>query len=126
MLKDFIKIEEHSYLPFYDMGKIWEVMDCGLQIVRNDQLSTTFLEPQLFKKELIASNIYPYQKYNEEFNVSIPLIDINSESVAKEMELLIKGVNKTADTVLEQRTDVVKENFVFEKNIKFLLKEFTK
>ena len=58
-LTDHIKFVEHGFLPFADIISIWKAVDCGLQIAAHDALSTSLMEPMLFKKEVIVSKIFP-------------------------------------------------------------------
>jgi glycosyltransferase involved in cell wall biosynthesis len=120
-LGDLIKMEKHSYLPFNDMRCIWEKMDCGLQISINDQLSTTLLEPLVLKKEIIATNIEPYQILDDKYEtLKLNLIERNSLSIAQRMEEIING-KRTEVSVLESRKRIIEKEFNFEQNIQKML-----
>lgn len=110
-----VKIVNHPFLPNMDLMKVWSEMDVGLQICDEDQLSTAFTEPQLFKKHLIASKIFSYEKYNEEFKLNIPLVENKAESIAEAM-LNVKK-HPTEERELERRKRVIAHHFHFEQNI---------
>ena len=61
-------------------------MDCCLQLLNNDQLSTSLLEPMLLNKEIIASDIYAYRSLNEKEGLNINLIANQAHIVAKKMQ----------------------------------------
>ncbi len=120
-LQDIIKIEKHEFLPFYDIKLIWKQMDCGLQIAINDQLSSTLLEPMFLEKELIATNIEPYQLLNNKFpELKLKLIKREPEVLAHEMNEIING-KRTSETILENRKKIIEKEFNFEKNIQKML-----
>lgn len=115
-LQEHLVIQEYSYLSFCELALLWEQMDCGLQIAYHDQLSTTFLEPMLFKKELIATDIESYRIYKEVFGVEIELCEIESESIFKRMAMVCANTT-TNDNALEQRKKIIEEHFNFEHNV---------
>ena len=115
-LEDFVKIVKHPFLPFFDLKKIWQEMDCGYHVIENDQLSTAFIEPMLFKKELIASNILAYRIFNRKFNIDLKLIDLKPEIIANSLESLIKGERTSKDELLK-RKQIILDNFVFDDNL---------
>lgn len=120
-LEEFIKIEQHEFLPFNDIKAIWEKMDCGLQISIHDQLSSTLIEPLYMKKELIATNIEPYQillKKSPELELN--LIERKPKALGYRMDDFIDG-NTTSDTVLQNRKKVIEKEFNFEKNIQKMM-----
>ncbi|PCJ25137.1 MAG: hypothetical protein COA97_08290 [Flavobacteriales bacterium] len=120
-LEEFIKIEQHEFLPFIDIKAIWEKMDCGLQISINDQLSSTLLEPMYLKRELIATNIEPYQILLEKFpELELHLIERKPKALAFRMDDFIDG-NTTSDAVLENRKKVIEKEFNFKKNIQKMM-----
>jgi glycosyltransferase involved in cell wall biosynthesis len=120
-LENLVKVEKHDYLPFRDIKLIWEQMDCGLQISIHDQLSSTLLEPMYMGKELIATNIEPYQILLEKFpDLELLLIERKPEVLSNRMEDFIDG-NRTSDRVLKQRKEIVKKEFNFDKNIQRMM-----
>ena len=92
-------------------------MDVGLQIASHDALSTSLLEPLFFKKEVIVTNIEPYEILKEKFDFEIDLINQDKNELKKAMSRLITG-NKTTGIELEKRQNAVSLNFNFEENIK--------
>ena len=116
-LGDNIKIVKHPFLSFFEMKKIWEQMNVGLQIAINDQFSTTVLEPLLFKKEIIITNIFPYKKLIKLYpELELNLIVIKDKLIANEMNKYIEGKLSSYD-LLEKRKQFVINEFNFEKNI---------
>lgn len=116
-LENNVRIIYHDFLPFYDIISIWKCVDVGLQIVKNDQLSTTFLEPLILKKEIMVSNIYPYQKMNEYYpDLDLFLVTNTANAIAQRMEDFIDG-NLTPERILENRKKIIEDNFNFEENI---------
>ena len=124
-LENNVIIQEYSYLSFFELALLWKEMDCGLQIAFHDQLSTTFLEPMLFEKELIATNIKPYIIYKEKFNVELNLCELNSNSIFKAMKNICLN-NLSKESVLKYRKKTVENNFDFEKNIGKIIEYYTK
>ncbi len=116
-LENNVKVVEHPYLSYSDIGNIWLKMDCGLQIAKSDQLSTSFLEPQYFEKELIASFIEPYIKYNELFNSKLKLVSLNPQDIYEQMLLKISCKDLTAKDTLVSRKKTVVDRFKFDKNV---------
>jgi|GEM_PF-2413944 len=116
-VEEYIKIVEHEFLPFEDIIQIWKAMDVGLQIASHDALSTSLLEPLFFKKEVIVTNIEPYEILKEKFDFEIDLINQDKNELKKAMSSLITG-NKTSGIELEKRQNAVSLNFNFEENIK--------
>ncbi len=120
-LDDQVKIVFHGFLPFVDIKTIWEHMDVGFMLVDDDQLSTALLEPLMMKKELIASDIYPFKILGEKYpELELKLIENTPLKIAHRMEDFIDG-NKTSETVLENRKKVIEKEFNFEKNIQKML-----
>ncbi len=115
-INDQIKLMRNSYLLPSDIIYMWQQMDCGLQIAANDQLSTTFLEPQIFKKEIIATDILPFRIFNEKFLVKIPLVSLEASEIANQMGKIINGI-RTSKELLELRYQTVKDNFNLLKNL---------
>lgn len=111
-----VVIKEHDFLPFSDIIHIWKQMDVGLQIAANDQLSTTFVEPQFFMKYVIATDIEPYRIYNEIFKAELNLCALNANAVAKHMKEAMHAGKANFET-LEHRKNIVEKNFNFDLNI---------
>lgn len=122
-LEEHVILKKHGFLSFGDMQLIWKQMDAGLQIAANEQLSTTFLEPQFYKKEIVVTDILPYRIYNEKFNVHIPLIPLTNEAVASSMESIIEG-NFTPMDEINRRSKIVRDNFNFSSNIEEIIRYY--
>lgn len=116
-VEEYIEIVEHEFLPFEDIIQIWKAMDVGLQIASHDALSTSLLEPLFFKKEVIVTNIEPYEILKQKFDFEINLINQDKNELKQAMNNLIRG-NKTSEIELEKRHNTVSLNFNFEENIK--------
>ena len=123
-LSEVVRIVEHPFLPNLDIASIWRVMDAGLQICDQDQLSTSFTEPQLFKKPIVASAINSYQRFNREFKVQIPLVENNVDALAEAMANAM--TQAIPDSELEQRSANIKEHFQFEKNMLNIMTRLSK
>lgn len=121
-LQEQILFPEHSFLSNHDMQVIWQHMHCGLQIVAKDQLSTSFTEPMLLKRELLAIDLYPYKVFDEKFDVQLNLVT-DAESLANRMQALIQG-NATPDELLEKRRQVILNGWQFEQNMPRMLQRF--
>lgn len=115
-VRELVDFYHHKFIPFNDIRLIWERVDCGLQIALNEQLSTTFLEPQFFKKEIIVTDIEPYRIYNEKMGVDLPLIPLDENILAQRMEEVILGRIPNQKT-LDFRSKKVAENFNILKSI---------
>lgn len=122
-LSEYVILQKHGFLSFGDMQMIWKKMDAGLQIAANEQLSTTFLEPQYYQKEIVVTDILPYRMYNEKFDLNIPLIPLDSEAVYNGMKDIITG-NSTSKDDLEKRHHIVNNNFNFSKNIEKIIEHY--
>lgn len=122
-LSDYVILQKHGFLSFGDMQMIWKKMDVGLQIAANEQLSTTFLEPQFYQKEIIVTNILPYRIYNEKFDLDIPLIPLEAEAVYNRMKNLILGKHTSQEDLLK-RYYTVKDNFNFSENIEKIIEHY--
>lgn len=116
-VRDLVDFYHHNFIPFNDIRLIWKRVDCGLQIAVNEQLSTTFLEPQFFEKEIIVTDIEPYRIYNEKMGVNLPLIPLDENILADRMEQVLLGNIPSAET-LKHRRQKVAENFNILKSIK--------
>lgn len=125
-LSDIVRIVEHPYLSFYDIKEIWKEMDCGLQIAKSDQLSTSFLEPQYLDKEIIATSIAPYVAYNDKYKANLKLVGLDVIEIAATMRKMInKKINTPAED-LKLRKKIVQGEFNFNENIKKIISEYTK
>ncbi|WP_417591550.1 hypothetical protein [Owenweeksia hongkongensis] len=124
-LSEYVILQKHGFLSFGDMQMIWKKMDAGLQIAANEQLSTTFLEPQFYQKEIVVTDILPYRMYNEKFDLNIPLIPLESEAVYNGMKSIING-NTTSKEDLLKRYHAVNDNFNFSENIKKIIERYQK
>lgn len=124
-LEDQIEFVKHGFLPFEDIKEIWAHIDCGLQIAKNDQLSTTLLEPMLMKKPVIASKIKPYEIFEDKFNTDLKLVELNSDAIAEKMKIAIEGQLFTDEELIKQQS-IVANNFKFDENIERILEFFCK
>ncbi len=121
-LQEFIDIVRHPFLPFADIQKIWQAVNCGLQLAKSDQLSSTFLEPQIMEKPFLATKIKPYLEYENKYKIDLNLIELQVDEIAKAMQALIeKPTIQNED--LKKRAQIVKDNFHFQLNILSFLKE---
>ncbi len=116
-LEETVQIIEHPYLPFSDIKEIWGKMDCGLQIAKSDQLSTSFLEPQYLQKEIIATSIAAYVAYNEKFETNLRLVSVDAIEISKAMKEIINGGDIVKPKVLAHRKSIIENEFNFSKNI---------
>lgn len=105
-----------SYLQPSEMGYLWRKMDCGLQIVRNDQLSNTLVEPIIYEKDVLASNIPQYRDFNKYFNVNIELVDNREASLSLAFKRKLIE-DKPSSVILKQRMETVIANYSFEDNV---------
>lgn len=124
-LDNHVKLQQYSYLSFYELAHLWKAMDCGLQIAYHDQLSTTFLEPMLFKKEIIATDIESYRIYKDTFNVNLELSDITVDSIFEKMRDICLGIISSEDVLLS-RKKVVEDNFYFDKNVQSIIDYYSR
>ncbi|MCH8903436.1 MAG: glycosyltransferase [Bacteroidetes bacterium] len=122
-VEEFIKIIEHPFLSENDIRNIWEQMDAGIQILERDQLSSSFLEPLLLKKEIIATNLYPYQKFEEEFDLKLNLIANEPSLIAERMSSIIEGI-RTEEKELMKRKTTIESRWQFKKNMPKMLEYF--
>ena len=124
-ISKYIVIIEHPFLSITDIKKIWESMDCCLQLLNNDQLSTSILEAMIFNKEIIASDIFAYRMLNYKTNLCFELVANDIQSVAVQMKKKILG-SKTKKNILDRRREFVYTTRQFEKNIILMLQVFSK
>jgi glycosyltransferase involved in cell wall biosynthesis len=122
-VEDFVVLQEHDFLPFSDIIHIWKHMDVGLQIAAHDQLSTTFVEPQFFQKEVIATDIEPYRIYNEKFDTKLELTSLSAVDIAKHMKGTL-GTSEEKSEILNHRKKVIEEHFNFNKNIRKIVEYY--
>ncbi len=124
-LEGTIQFVEHSFLPLQDIKAIWKAMDVGLQILDKDQFSTSIQEAMLLKKELIASDIPSYRKFQEHFDLDLDLIPNRVDELASRMKTLLHG-KQTSEKELEKRKAVLEKEYRFEKNMERMLTAFQK
>ncbi|MEQ9063831.1 MAG: hypothetical protein RIE58_06620 [Vicingaceae bacterium] len=113
-LGSYVIIVDHLFVKNYEMKYIWEHMDCGLNVIEADQLSASFIEPQLYKKELIASNISAYRHYEKKYGLQLDLIQPNVDEVARRMVEILDG-RRTQDLELRLRKKQVEVHYCFSK-----------
>jgi len=123
-LKDNIIIQRHSFLNFSDIKFIWENVDCGINFVTIDQLSTSILEPMLMKKELIISDIDAYRLFNTKYDLNLNLTANNNEAICKKLKLFIDGSN-IDNSVLNHRKKTIEKEFDFDKNIEKIMEFYS-
>jgi len=123
-LETNVVFQEYFYLSFAELSLLWQQMDCGLQIAFHDQLSTTFLEPMLFEKEIIASDIEPYQIYRDKFNIHLNLYELKSTCIAEAMKRICLNQNTDLD-ILAKRRKIVESNFNFEDNVAKIIRYYS-
>lgn len=116
-LQKHVIIQSHGFLPFGDLQMIWNKMDVGLQIAANEQLSTTFLEPLWYKKEVLVTNILPYRIFNSKFALDIPLLPLRAEEIKSSMEKIINGY-RTPVEMLQARHQLIGKEFNLNQNIR--------
>ena len=122
-LSHVVKLVDHPFLPFEDLIAIWQHVDVGLQIVNNDQLSTTLLEPLLLEKEVMGSKIKPYEKFSEVFpSMQLKLIENRRYDIQNRFKELANG-ERTPKDILGERSGVIKTQFNFHNNISKMLKK---
>ena len=109
-----------------EFNLFWEKMNCGLQIAEWDQLSNTIFEPLIHKKDIIISNITPYQYIKDYFGFNLKLTDLDVVKIAFEMEHKINNVNIISDVDRENIRLAIIEKYSFSKNFEILLENFEK
>ncbi|MFB6258379.1 MAG: glycosyltransferase [Flavobacteriales bacterium] len=122
-LAPYIELVEHSFLPLEDIKAIWKAMDVGLQILDKDQFSTSIQEAMLLKKEVVASDIPPYRKFEEQYGLDLALIPNEEKAIATRMGELLDG-ERTDEEELEKRKKVLEKEYRFDKNIERMLSFF--
>ncbi|MFB6258275.1 MAG: glycosyltransferase [Flavobacteriales bacterium] len=122
-LTPYIELVEHSFLPLQDIKAIWKTMDVGLQLLDKDQFSTSIQEAMLLKKELVASDIPPYRKFEEHFELDLELIPNEEKAIAARMRELLDG-KRTDEEELEGRKAVLEKEYRFDQNIERMLNFF--
>jgi hypothetical protein len=115
-LSEKIKIIDHPFVPYNDIRIIENRSDFFIQISEHDGLSTLILEMLLQEKDIILSNIPPYQKLNDYFDLKFNLVDgkVNAIATALKNKLLTK--NNQDINILTRRKRICEENFKFSKN----------
>ena len=114
-LQGHITLADHPFVSIHELKRVWQEMDCLLQILEHDQLSTSMLEAMLLKKEIIASNIYSYKCLNEYEN--------SAHVISEKMKNCISGY-KSNSSILEKRNFFVNNTRQFDKNIVKMLETF--
>lgn len=122
-LEEHVILQHHGFLSFGDMQLIWKKMDAGLQIAANEQLSTTFMEPQFYGKEIVVTDILPYRMYNQEFNLHIPLIPLSTQGIYDGIKNVLTGEPTSADE-MAKRKEVLLQNFHMTENIEKIIKHY--
>ena len=122
-LSDHVRIVEHSFLPASDIACIWSRMDGGLAIGDRDQLSSTFMEPLIHEKEIVASDIEAYRYFNEEYDAGLDLVENTHEAIADAIEPILRG-ERTAPDALAHRRRAIEENLDFDRNVEKTLRMF--
>jgi len=120
---NYIKIIKMPFLPFKDMKYIWSKIDCGMSIVDQDQLSTTVVEPLFMKREMVISDIRPYQLLNEKYDLKLELTNNNAGNIAKKMKKLING-KRTSQKQLDNRRKIIETEFNFRDNLEKMVKYY--
>lgn len=115
-LSEYVVFKEHGFVPDQDLSEIWRNMDCGLQLLEKDQLSTSFQEPMLYKKEIIASDILSYRLFEDTFGVDLNLVSNTKEEVYRRMSAICEG-NWTDKSEIEKRFQVINEHYRFKYNM---------
>jgi hypothetical protein len=100
------------------MKAIWNEMDCALQIVDQDQFSSSVTEPLYLGKEIILSNIRAYQVLEEKFGLNMNMIDNNVYELYRIMKKIISGEDIASEKEKKNRIEFVKEHLNFSKNLK--------
>mgnify|MGYP000595592106 CR=1 FL=1 len=120
-LEKHIEIVFHDFLPFHDMKVIWEHVDAGFMLVKDDQLSTALLEPLILKKEVIASNIYPFQKLLDLYPaLELKFVENSPNDIAQRMVDVMNN-KLTSDLVFENRKKIIGKEFNFDNNIEKMI-----
>lgn len=116
-LQEYIIILDRvKYFDTQNFNLLWGKMDCGLQIAQHDQLSNTIFEPLINKKELIISNIAPYQYIEEFFGFHLELTNLDMFDLALAMENKITLKSQTSDSEKELILNLIKERYTFKTN----------
>jgi glycosyltransferase involved in cell wall biosynthesis len=117
-LGDHIKFVDHPYVPFSDMVHLWRRAAFGINIVSNDQLSTTVLEPMLMGKDVLLSDIEAYQHLNSRYDLRLNLVRNTPQEVAQGLTSMIAADASQKDqALLDYRSQVVRQGFHFDRNV---------
>jgi len=111
-----IKIVDHPFVSFTDIRIIEKRSDFFIQISEHDILSTFIIEVMLQEKDVILSNIRPYQCLNEFYNFNILLVDNDPKIISEEIKNKILNINNQNKELLATRKKICEENFKFSKN----------
>ncbi len=115
-LHHLIKVVEHPFIPTYDIKQIWKKVDCGLQIIEFDQLSTSLMEPLNECRPVIVSDKRPYRLFEEKYQVDLQLVENEPRAIADRMKMILDGKIPSPEA-LKSRKEVIVNNFNFEENI---------
>jgi len=116
-LEKQVQFVHHPPVPFSDMYYLWQRANLGLNIVEQDQLSTTVLEPMLLEKNLLLSDIEPYRILNEQHRLGLDLVKNSVEGVAEALGSVLSGRAAPPRALLEHRSRVVRDEFCFDRNL---------
>lgn len=111
-----ILLNRVKYFDTENFNILWSKMDCGLQIAEHDQLSNTIFEPLLQKKEIIISDINPYQYIEEYFGFTLELTPLDKDKIADQMRNKILNKNTISLEEKEHIINLIKERYMFDKN----------
>ena len=90
-------------------------------LVKDDQLSTALLEPLILKKEVIASNIYPFQKLLDLYPaLELKFVENSPNDIAQRMVDVMNN-KLTSDLVFENRKKIIGKEFNFDNNIEKMI-----
>jgi hypothetical protein len=109
---------EHPFVPEADLERLILRSNVIVNLVKHDQLSTSIIEAMFFEKELLCSDIEPYQILNKKYNAQLNLIKIDPSSVANEIIRLKTHFDSRTkqDVVMKHRKSIVENHFSKEKN----------
>lgn len=110
-----------SYLDYSSIFYLWCYMDIGLQIVNNDQLSNTLIEPIIAGKKVVASNLRPYKLLCDLYDIDLCLVENEPDKILdgirRELSMSEKG---SIDRLLKNKKNLLK-NYVFEENLEKII-----
>jgi len=121
-VEENIRFVEHPYVPFSDIYYMWQRSDFAINLVDNDQLSTTVLEPMLLRTDILLSDIVAYRYLNEKYDLHLTLVTHTVEDVAQGLaRLIVAGSCQEDHALLDYRSQVVREEFQFDRNVERIL-----